>query len=87
MNLLVFCRNGIEERLVFSTDNVKFRENGDLELKFFGIKYDMHRDCEAGFDPDKVRRISMWKTLSVFFFFEHYVYDKTHSSYSDSVLL
>ena len=164
------CKNGVEERLVFSTDNVKFHENGDLELKFFGIKNDTHRDgfsvrippvsnakldpvsalrvyisrtdsfrppdsrpvfltcikpytaicastvsrvledaiylaglepskysakcfrptgatraIEAGCDPDKARRIGRWKTPSVFF--EHYVHDKTHSSYSDSVLL
>ena len=36
--------SGIENQLVFSTDRVKFMENGELQIQFFGIKNDTHRD-------------------------------------------
>ena len=161
--------SGVAEQLVFSTDRVKFLENGELQIQFFGIKNDTHRDgfsvsippasepkidpvatlrtyiartdplrpqdskpvfltsvkpyraitantvakiledaiylagldlnlysakcfrpsaatkaIESGLDPDKARRMGRWKTPSVFF--EHYVYDNTPVSYTDSML-
>ena len=154
---------------MFSTDQISFLENGELQIQFFGIKNDLHRDgftvkvppasipkldpvstlrtyiqrtdplrpsdskpvflaakkphraitastvakvledaiylsgldinlysakcfrpsaatqaIESGLDLDKARRIGRWKTPSVFF--EHYVYDKTPESYTDSML-
>ena len=35
---------GLEEQLVFSTDQISFLEDGGLCIMFFGIKNDTYRD-------------------------------------------
>ena len=67
-------KDGIEERLIFSTDNVTFHENGDLELQFFGIKNDTHREgfcvrippvSDAKLDPVSSLRVYINRTESI----------------------